>query len=380
MVYSAHTATAMPDNILANAANIATPASTVIHTDALVIGAGPAGLYAAFQLGLLGLGAHIIDAQAAIGGQCLALYGDKPIYDIPGITSITGQGLAQGLLAQLAQIQAYAPLAERLHLGQLVASIQPENTQANAERPRYRVRSSAGLEFSCSSIVLAAGVGAFVPRSLKIPGLENLAPSCLHYQPSLTADFAGQSVVIVGEEDEAIHWACDLAASGLPASVVLNHRRAQLAASPAAQARLQTAIAAGQLRFLPGIVQGLEQDHGQLQALQLLQADGSTACLPCTRLGMILGLAPQMGPLADWGVALQRRQVAVDSANFATNLPGVFAIGDVISYPGKLKLIACAFHEATLAAHAALAYCAPERVGPLQYTSSSALLQGRLGL
>ena len=345
--------------------------ATEIRTDVLVIGAGPAGLYAAFQLGLLGLDAHIVDALPDIGGQCQALYADKAIYDIPALPPTTGLGLATALLAQLQQIQAFAPIENRLHLGQIISSVERHGDG-------YHLRSDKGSTFIARSIVLAAGVGAFAPRSLNVAGLADVAAS-LHYLPGAAADFAGQSVLIVGDEDAAVSWACDLAESALAASVTLNHRRTSLNASPAVQARLDNLLAAGALRFQAGIIQGLEQNQGQLQSLQLLQPDGSPITLPCTRLGIVLGLSPKMGPLADWGLALQRRQLPVDSATFATNLPGVFAVGDVVTYPGKLKLIACAFHEATLAAHAALAYCAPDRVTPLQYTSSSALLQGRLG-
>lgn len=346
--------------------------ATEIRTDVLLIGAGPAGLYAAFQLGLLGLDAHMVDALSTIGGQCEALYADKPIYDIPGIVRTTGRELAQSLHAQLQQIQAFAPLEKRLHLGQIISSITHD-----ASSGRYRVSSQTETIFHTRSIVLAAGVGAFLPRSLKLAGLAEVT-ACVHHQPGTAADFAGQDVVVVGDEDEAVNWACDLAQSRLPASVTLNHRRAQLSASPAVQTRLEQLLAQGALRFQAGIIQSLAHTQGQLQSLQLLQPDGSASALPCTRLGLILGLAPQMGPLADWGLALQRRQLPVATATMATNLPGVFAVGDIVTYPGKLKLIACAFHEATLAAHAALAYCAPERVAPLQYTSSSALLQSRL--
>lgn len=351
--------------------------AAAIYTDALVIGAGPAGLYAAFQLGLLGLDAQLIDALPEVGGQCQALYADKPIYDIPGMVHTTGRALAEQLLAQLALIRTEMPLAQRLHLGQVVTSA---TTVANAAgSAHYRISSSSGQVFFASCIILATGVGAFLPRSLNLPGINDIA-ACIHHRASAPADFAGHSVVIVGDEDEALHWACDLAQSGLPASVTLNHRRAQLAASASAQTRLQNLLAQGRLRFQPGLIQGLEHKAGQLQQLQLLQADGQAATLPCTRLGLLLGLSPKMGPLADWGLLLERRQLPVAPATMGSNLPGVFAIGDGISYPGKLKLIACAFHEATLAAHAALAYCAPERVTPLQYTTSSALLQGRLHL
>ena len=354
--------------------------ATEIRTHALVIGAGPAGLYAAFQLGLLGLDAHIVDALPTVGGQCEALYADKPIYDIPAMPPSSGRELATALLAQLQQIQAFAPIAQRLHLGQVVASVQYQ-----AENKTYRIQTAQGQTFIAPSIILAAGVGAFVPRSLNLPALAEVS-QCLHHFAGAVTDFEGQQVLIVGAEDEAVNWACDLAQyfaqstqNAQNGSVVLNHRRSSLNTSPAVQARLDNLLAAGALRFQVGMIQGIEHIQGQLQSVQLLQPDASPITLACSRLGIVLGLSPKMGPLADWGLALQRRLLPVDSATFATNLPGVFAVGDVVTYPGKLKLIACAFHEATLAAHAALAYCAPERITPLQYTSSSALLQKRLG-
>jgi len=351
---------------------------TPIRTDALVIGAGPVGLYAAFQLGLLGLDAHLVDAQAAIGGQCQALYGDKPIYDIPALPSITGAELGAALLAQLAQITAFAPLPARLHLGQQIRRITRIEHLEHLATGRFAIETTAGLHFDAACILLATGVGAFVPKSLNVPGLDTAA-ACVHHWPGDVADFDGQVVCIVGDEDLAVDWACALAERGRTLSLTLNHRRAKLNTSAASQARLDALLAQGRLQFTPGVLRGLQMQGEQLQALELLQPDGSPKTLPCTRLGIVLGLAPQMGPLADWGLVLERKLLPVDTARFATTAAGIFAVGDAVTYAGKLKLIACGFHEATLAAHAALAHCFPERVAPLQYTSSSTLLQSRLG-
>ena len=348
-----------------------------IRTDVLVIGAGPVGLYQAFQLGLLGLDAHVIDALPQVGGQCHALYADKPLYDIPAISNCTGAELAQKLLQQLAQIQAFAPLAQRLHLGQLVEEIAPQGDG------RYWVSSTQGRRFDCAAIVIAAGVGAFVPRSLNIEGLAALA-DYVHHQPVDLVALQDQDVLIVGDDDTAVGWACSVAEQGAARSVVLNHRRESLNISAAMQARLEVQLKSSQLQFKPGVVQSLEegaptQGRPSLQAIHIMQADGSGLRLPCTRLGLLLGVSPKMGPISTWGLDMQRKQIAVDTARFATSQPGIFAVGDINHYAGKQKLIACGFHEATLAAHAALAYCYPERVGPLQYTTSSALLQQRLG-
>ena len=348
-----------------------------ITTDMLVIGAGPVGLYQTFQLGLLGLDAHLVDALPQVGGQCHALYADKPLYDIPAISACTGAELAQQLMQQLAQIQAFAPLAERLHMGQLIEAIEHQ------DNGRYRVSSTQGLVFDCAGIVIAAGVGAFVPRSLNIEGLAALA-NHVHHAPVDLKALAGQDVLIVGDDDAAVGWACTVAEQGAARSVVLNHRRAELNTSATIQARLQALLTQGKLQFKPGVVQSLQQGQcadgsPALQAINIMQADGSCLALPCTRLGMLLGLSPKMGPISTWGLDMQRKQIAVDTARFATSQAGIFAVGDINSYPGKQKLIACGFHEATLAAYAALAYCHPEKVGPLQYTTSSALLQQRLG-
>ncbi len=343
-----------------------TSAAAPIACDALIIGAGPAGLYAAFQLGLLGLQAHIAEAQPHTGGQCSSLYPHKALFDVPALAALPAGQLAAQLQAQLGQLKHFEP-AQQLHLGQRIAHIEK---QANG---RFFAHSAAGRMFDAQCLILAVGAGALQPKRPAVAGLADLPATALHHSAGQVQDFAGQAVCIMGDDDTALHWACDLAEARVCASLHLNHRRRQLSASTAAQTRMQALCEQGLLQFSPGLPQ--RWAAGQLQ---LLQADGTSAALPCTRLGLFLGHSPQLPDLAQWGLAVHGKLATVSSHNCASSAAGVFAIGDIAHYSGKLKLISAAFHEATLAAHAALAYCRPEAAAPLAYASCNAALQSRL--
>jgi len=346
-----------------------------IDTDALVIGAGPAGLFTVFQLGLREIRAHVVDALPHAGGQCVELYGDKPLYDIPALPVTTGSELTGRLLAQV------KPFAPTLHLSQLVSGWQ--RLPAQGDQPEcWLVQTREGLQFRARAVVLAAGVGAFLPRPLKIEGLDAFAPDTglKHALPADPATLAGQAVVIVGGGEPALAAACALATLPQPpASVTVQHRRDAFDAEPATLARFAALRAAGAVQVAAGLAQGFTAADGHLTGLHVLGPDGATHTLPLSTLLVLQGLSPRLGPLADWGLALTRRQVAVDPANFATSLPGVYAVGDVVNYPGKQRLILSGFHEATLAAVAVAAQLQGPR-GPLEYTSSSAHLQRLLGV
>lgn len=345
----------------------------MIHTDALVIGAGPVGLFQVFQLGLQGIHAQIIDALSVPGGQCIELYADKPIYDIPALPVCTGRELVDRLLQQI------RPFAPAFHLAQTVASLQLQPDG------RVLAGSSNGQQFLARCVFIAAGVGAFQARTLKVAEAERHAGRQLHYQrPSHS--LAGQRVLVLGGDDAALQAVLDLAALGpghRPARIGLLHRRATLSATPDQLRQWQALLQQGAVHFEVGQVLALDSadsDAERLVAVRITGDDGCVRRLPVDSLLAFLGLSPKLGSLAHWGLALQRRQLVVDPSGCETSVPGIHAVGDVVTYPGKKKLILCGFHEATLATFAAMRRLRPDEPALLQYTTTSARLQQRLGV
>jgi len=338
--------------------------------DAIVIGAGPVGLFQVFQLGLHGLRAHVIDALPYPGGQCAELYGDKPIYDIPAVQACTGHELVQRLLAQ---IQPFAP---RFHLGQQVDSVQAQPGGG------FLVGTTQGTQLQARAVFIASGVGAFVPRTLKVPGLEAFEGSQLHYRLDEGTSLTGQRVVVHGGDEPAVQQAIACATAPeaqRPAHTTLQHRRDVFDAPPALLEQLQALRAAGRIEVAIGMASGIVETQGRLTALELTTPEGTQQSLPLDLLLVRLGLVPRLGPIAEWGLQLERKQLVVDTATFATNAPGIHAVGDAITYPGKRKLILSGFHEATLAAFGAAEWLAGHKL-PLEYTTSSERLQGLLGI
>jgi thioredoxin reductase (NADPH) len=340
--------------------------ATPIETDALVIGAGPVGLFQAFQLGLQGIACHIVDALPHAGGQCAELYADKPIYDIPGIPLCTGRELVERLQQQI------APFRPPFHLGQTVQGLQASGDG------RWTVTSDAGTVWTARTVFIAAGVGAFVPRSLAIEGLSAHLGRQAWFASSPLPDFSGQHLLVTGDSDTALQTCLD--ALERAASVTLMHRREQFSAEPARVQAFQAAQAAGRLRFVAGQPTALAVDGECLTGLEYLDSEGAETRLPCDQLVMALGLSPKLGPVAQWGLQIERKQLVVNTETFATSAPGIFAVGDINTYPGKKKLILCGFHEATLAAFGAAAHLWPEDKTLLQYTTTSTTLHRRLGL
>jgi thioredoxin reductase (NADPH) len=338
-------------------------------TDALIVGAGPVGLFQVFQLGLQEIGAHVVDSLPQAGGQCIELYPDKPIYDIPALVSCTGRELTERLLQQA------APFRAGFHLGQEVTGLQP---QADGS---FQVETSAGLLFACKVVVLAGGVGSFQPRRVKVEGLQRFEGTQVHYHSTVQPEeFEDQHVLVVGGDELALQAAVALAASRLARSVTLLHRRAEMQATPEGRDALRAACEAGAMRFVVGQIVGIETAADRLTRLQVVPPDGVPISLPVDRLLVYQGLSPQLGPLARWGLGLDRKQVVVDTEKFETNIPGVYAVGDINTYPGKQRLILSGFHEATLAAIAAAARVHPGRRQTLEYTTSSARLHRLLGV
>ncbi|MEY5098325.1 MAG: hypothetical protein RJA36_1044 [Pseudomonadota bacterium] len=344
----------------------------LIETDALIVGAGPVGLFQAFQLGLQEIACQIVDALPHAGGQCVALYADKPIYDIPGIPVCSGRELAARLQQQL------APFQVPLHLGQQVEALQ---RQADG---RFLLATERGLRLLARTVFIAAGVGAFVPRRAALPGLEAHEGKQVHYHDVDPARLAGRHVVVMGGDESAVETALQLARSGQCASVTLLHRVDKFKLGAELEQALREALASGAVRLRVGQPLEIEtrDDGGQarLVALQVATPDETTERLALDLLLPRLGLSPKLGPIAEWGLAMERKLLQVDPASFATSEPGIYAVGDINHYPGKRKLILCGFHEATLAAFAASAYLRPEQRQLLQYTTTSPRLHELLGV
>lgn len=337
----------------------------LVETDALVIGAGPAGLFQVFQLGLQGIRCHVVDALPHVGGQCAQLYGDKPIYDIPGIPVCTGHELVQLLQRQI------APLGAQMHLSQQVAQLQ------RLDDGRWLAQTTQGLQLHARSVFIAAGVGAFVPKALKVAGVELLAPGQLHYHPADLEMVRGQAVVIHGGDEEAV--AAAISAADRAQTTYLLYRRDAFQASPALLDRLQALRDSGAIRVLIGQITQLHADAGLLRAVQWMDGDGQEHQLAAQQLVVCLGISPRLGPISEWGLAMERKQLQVDPATQATDAHGIYAVGDIVTYAGKRKLILCGFHEATMAAFAAAEYLQGEKP-LLQYTTTSARLHAILGV
>jgi thioredoxin reductase (NADPH) len=352
-----------PENALLH-----TPLDTsgAIDTDAVIVGAGPVGLFQVFELGLLEIKAHVIDSLKDVGGQCIELYPDKPIYDIPAVPVCTGKELTDALLKQI------EPFGATFHLGQEVSIVQ------KVDDGRFFVETIKGTRFLTKVVIIAAGVGSFQPRTLKVPGIEKFLGSQLFYRVREPAQFHGRNLVIAGGGDSALDWALDFA--GKAESVVLVHRRDGFRAAPASVAKMRELCERLEMQFLVGQVSGFEETDGRMTEIRVTSLDGLTRRVPLDALLVFYGLSPKLGPIADWGLDLERKQIVVDTEKFETNVPGIFAVGDINLYPGKKKLILSGFHEAALAAFGATKYIFPERKVHLQYTTTSPKLHKILGV
>ena len=351
-----------------------TAAAGRIETDAVIVGAGPVGLFQVFELGLLEIKAHIIDSLAYPGGQCIELYPDKPIYDIPAVPVCTGRELTENLLKQI------DPFDASFHLGQEVTVVE---RQADG---RFHVETSKGTRFLARTVFIAGGVGSFQPRLLRVDGLDKYNDSQVFYRVKNPATFAGKNLVIVGGGDSALDWALNFAGGvkgqgpNKAESVILIHRRDGFRAAPASVAKMREMCDAYEMQFMVGQVTGIDEADGRMTALKVTGGDGVTRVVPLDMLLVFFGLSPKLGPIADWGLALERKQIVVNTETFETSVPGIFAVGDVNTYPGKKKLILSGFHEAALAAFGAAPYVFPEKRILLQYTTTSPKLHKVLGV
>lgn len=337
-----------------------------VQTDCVIIGAGPCGLFQVFELGLLDLRAHVIDALPKPGGQCTELYPDKPIYDIPAYPVIGAQELVEKLMEQI------KPFHPEFHLGEQVIEVQPLGDAG------FRVKTSAGTEFQARSVVIAAGVGAFQPVLLKLEGLERFDDTQVFYKVTDPSRHAGKHVVVLGGGDSALDWA--LALAGKAASITLIHRSDKFRAQDASVNKVRALEAQGRARLLAGHVHGYEEAGGTLSGLKVKTVAGGEVLVPTEHLLVFYGLSPKLGPIADWGLNLNKHTIIVDTEKFESSTPGIYAIGDINTYPGKKKLILSGFHEAALAAFAIKHRLFPAEKIHLQYTTTSPVMHQRLGV
>ncbi len=349
--------------------------ASIIETDAVIVGAGPVGLFQVFELGLLEIKAHVIDLLPYPGGQCIELYPDKPIYDIPAIPVCTGKELTDSLMKQI------APFGATFHYNQEVSAI------AKQDDGRFLLETSSGTKFMTKTIFIAAGMGAFQPRLLNIGGIAKFADAetsspQVFYKVKNRAAFANQDVVILGGGDSALDWTLDFMSEGpLKAkSVTLIHRRDGFVAAPASVAKMRALCEAHQMKFMVGQITAFDEEAGRMTAVTVTGVDGETSFVKLDLLLIFFGLSPKLGPIAEWGLDIERRQLKVDTEKFQTSEKGIFAVGDINTYPGKKKLILSGFHEAALAAFGATAIVFPDKKVMLQYTTTSPKLHKVLGV
>jgi thioredoxin reductase (NADPH) len=341
-------------------------AGEAINTEVVIIGAGPCGLFQVFELGLLGIGAHVVDSLQHPGGQCAELYPDKPIYDIPALPVCGAQELVDRLLQQI------KPFKAQLHLGHEVTEF------ARAADGRFHIGTAGGARFDAGAVVIAAGLGSFQPRRIGVEGAEPFEGGAIQYRIRNAAELAGQRLVVFGGGDSALDWTLELAARA--ASLDLVHRRAEFRAAPASVARMRELVAAGRMRLFEALPHSLLTEGAALRGVNIRAPDGSVQPLAADQLLVFFGLHPKLGPIADWGLALEKKALKVDPEKFQTSLPGVFAVGDINTYPGKKKLILSGFHEAALAAFAIQHHLYPQKKQFLQYTTTSPVMHQRLGV
>lgn len=338
--------------------------STVIKTDVVVIGAGPCGLFCAFELGLLDMRCHFIDILDRPGGQCAELYPEKPIYDIPAWPTITGQELTDRLMEQI------APFKPEFHYSQMA-----EKLEKTAEG-NWRVTTDLGTVLEGKCIVIAAGGGSFMPKKPPIDGIDAYEGTSVFYAVREMEKFRDKDLIIVGGGDSALDWT--IALEQVAKSVTLIHRRDQFRAHADSVNKMEALRDAGRIGFKVGQIKELHGDNGQLSAVGVLGADKTIETLNCDMVLPFFGLTMKLGPIANFGLNLHENLVPVDTEKFETSEPGIFAVGDINTYPGKLKLILSGFHEAALMSRQAFRYCKPDAKLKFEYTTSSSSLQTKL--
>ncbi len=337
-----------------------------IQTDVVIVGAGPCGLFQIFELGLLGIHAHIVDSLKHPGGQCSELYPEKPIYDIPALPVCGAQELIDRLLEQIKPVNA------QFHLGQEATEL------TKLDDGTFLLRTSLDTRFHTKTVIIAGGLGSFQPRRLGCEGAETFDGRNIHYKVKSAADFTGKRLVIFGGGDSALDWTLELA--GRARSLTLVHRRPEFRAAPASVAKMRDLVASGSMRYVEAIAHSVLSANEMFQGVRVKTTEGELVEIEADHALVFFGLHPKLGPIANWGLTIEKRAIVVDTEKFQTNIPGVFAVGDINTYPGKKKLILSGFHEAALAAFAVAAHLNPAKKVALQYTTTSPIMHKRLGV
>jgi thioredoxin reductase (NADPH) len=340
--------------------------SDVISTDAVIIGAGPCGLFAIFELGLLDIRCHVVDILDRPGGQCAELYPEKPIYDIPALPIVTGAELTHKLMEQV------KPFRPEFHFNHMVTELK------RLGEADFELKTDGGLTFRSKVVVIAAGGGSFQPKKPPIPGIDAYEGKSVFYSIKKMEALRGKDILIVGGGDSALDWTLNL--QPLANSLTLLHRRDDFRAAPDSVKKMRELAAAGKMQFKLGQVTGLAGDNGMLSTVHVKGNDGAAFDIAANALLPFFGLTMKLGPVADWGLNLHESLIPVDTAKFQSSVPGIFAIGDINTYPGKLKLILSGFHEAALMAQEAFHIKNPGERLVFQYTTSSSSLQKKLGV
>ena len=339
----------------------------MITTDVVIVGAGPCGLFQVFELGLLGLKAEIVDSIPRPGGQCSELYPDKPIYDIPAIPVCTGQELTDALQKQI------EPFSPGMHLGQEVQVVQRQDDDT------FLVETSKGTQFNAKAVVIAAGVGSFQPRQLRVPDIGDYEDRTVHYRVRDPGQFAGKRLLILGGGDSALDWVLELVDTA--ERITLVHRRDEYRAMPDSVAKMKQLVADGRMDEITSAkASALRGEDGQVSSVVIQPKEGDAVDVEADNVLVFFGLAPKLGPIAEWGLDINRKTINVDTEKFETSEPGIYAVGDINYYPGKKKLILCGFDEDALAAFAIKQRIEPERKVHVQYTTTSPIMHERLGI
>jgi len=335
------------------------------ETDVIIIGAGPCGLFSVFELGLLGIKAHIVDILDRPGGQCAELYPEKPILDIPAIKTITGEELTKKLLEQI------KPFGAQFHFNEMAVSL--EKTSVG----KWRLETDLDTTIEAPVICIAAGGGSFQPKKPPIDGIDAFEDNSIFYAVRQSDKFKDKTLVIAGGGDSAVDWA--LALQPLVKKLSVIHRRPDFRAAPDNVEKMMTLVDTGKIDLHVADIKHLNGDHGQIESVSVISKTDSEAYdIPCNAMLAFYGLTMKLGPIAEFGINLEANRVAVDTEKFETSVPGIFCIGDMAYYPGKLKLILSGFHEAALMSHGAFHYVFPDKKLKFQHTTSAKDLQAQV--
>lgn len=335
------------------------------ETDVIIIGAGPCGLFAVFELGLLNIKAHVIDILDKPGGQCAELYPEKPILDIPAIKTITGEQLTKQLIDQI------EPFSATFHLNEMATGL------GKAPDGKWKIETDLGTTITAPVICIAAGGGSFQPKKPPIPGVDDFEGQSVFYAVRQRDAFKGKNIIIAGGGDSALDWTLNL--EPIAEKITLIHRRPDFRAAPDSVEKMKALADAGKIDFHVAQIKGLNGAGGQIESVSVESKEDGAYDLPCDTLLAFYGLTMKLGPIAEFGVNLTENRIEVDTEKFETSVPGVFCIGDMAYYPGKLKLILSGFHESALMSHGAFHYVFPDKKLKFQHTTSAKDLQAQIG-